>query len=122
MGYSHAVRVPGGSVVLVSGQVGLDDHGDLVAGGVRGQAEQVFTNLGRALDSAGATFADVVKLNYYCADAVTPEDIDVVRQVRDRYVNVNAPPASTFVVVRRLVRPELLIEIEAMAVVTRPAG
>jgi enamine deaminase RidA (YjgF/YER057c/UK114 family) len=41
----------------------------------------------------------------------------VVREIRDTYVNTSAPPASTFVVVRRLVRPEWLIEVEAVAVV-----
>lgn len=121
MGYSHVARVTGGSLVLVSGQVALDAHGDVVGRDLRGQTEQVFANLGRALESAGATFADVVKLNYYCSDAVAPADIAVVRAIRDRHLDTAAPPASTFVVVRRLVSPELLIEIEAMAVVGHPA-
>jgi enamine deaminase RidA (YjgF/YER057c/UK114 family) len=73
----------------------------------------VFENLKRALAAAGATFNDVVKLNYYLVDA---SQLSVLREVRDRYVNVAAPPASTLIEVRRLFREDLLIEVEATAV------
>ena len=60
----------------------------------------------------------MIKLNYYCADTVDPAvHLPIVREIRDGYVNTGAPPVSTFVVVRRLVRPEWLIEVEAVAVV-----
>jgi enamine deaminase RidA (YjgF/YER057c/UK114 family) len=77
----------------------------------------VFENLKTALAAAGATFDDVIKLNYYCADSVDAAGIAVVREVRERYLNSKNPPVSTFVVVRRLVRPEWLIEVEAVAVI-----
>jgi enamine deaminase RidA (YjgF/YER057c/UK114 family) len=58
--------------------------------------------------------AQVVKLTYYLVDAT---QLPVVREVRDQYVNIQQPPASTAVEVRRLVRDDLLIEVEAIAVV-----
>lgn len=115
-GYSQVVEVPGGSrLVYLSGQVGLDSAGRVVgAGDLRAQTRQTFENLRRALAAVGATFADVVKLTYYVLDAT---QVGVVREERDRVVNVAAPPASTLVEVRRLFRDDLLIEIEAVAVV-----
>jgi enamine deaminase RidA (YjgF/YER057c/UK114 family) len=105
-------------MVFVSGQVALDSAGRLVGpGDVRAQTRQTFENLRRALAAAGATFADVVKLTYYVLDA---GQVGVVRAERDRFVNVAAPPASTLVEVRRLFRDDLLIEVEAVAVVRRP--
>jgi enamine deaminase RidA (YjgF/YER057c/UK114 family) len=60
-----------------------------------------------------------VKLNYFCVEAVDPSLIPQILKVRDRFVDTKNPPVSTFVVVKRLVRPEWLIEVEAVAVVNR---
>lgn len=119
MGYSHAVEVRRGRTVFISGQVSLDASGALVGEeDFHAQVTQVFVNLGHALTAAGATYADLVKLTYYCAASVPAERLPVVRDVRDQFVNTEAPPASSFVFVSRLVRPEWLIEIDAVAVVT----
>ena len=119
-GYSQVAEVTGGKLVYVAGQVALDRSGNLVGkDDFRAQAEQVFKNLDAAVRAAGGTFHDVIKLNYYCADAVDPSAIAQVREIRDKYVNTESPPTSTFVVVRRLVRPEWLIEVEAVAIVKR---
>lgn len=120
-GYSHVVEVPAGSRLLyVAGQVALDSTGRVVGmGDFRAQAVQVFENLRRALAVGGATFADVVKLNYYVVDAT---QVQSLRDVRDRYVHIAAPPASTLVEVRRLFRDDLLIEVEAVAIVPRQAS
>jgi enamine deaminase RidA (YjgF/YER057c/UK114 family) len=83
-------------------------------GDIRAQARQVFDNLQAALQAVGAGFEQVVKLTYYLVDAT---QLPVVREVRDQYVNTGQPPASTAVEVRRLVRDDLLIEIEAVAVI-----
>lgn len=117
-GYSHVVEVPAGSrLVYVAGQVPLDSAGRLIGpGDLRVQAGAVFENLRRALAAAGATFADVVKLNYYVVDA---SQVAVLREVRDRYIDVAAPPASTLVEVRRLFREDVLLEVEAVAVAHR---
>jgi len=115
-GYTQIVEVPAGTrLVYVSGQVPLDSTGRVVGpGDFRRQAEQVFINLGRALAAVGATFADVVKLNYYVRDVSQLADL---RAVRDRFVNATAPPASTLVEVPHLFRDDVLLEVEAVAAV-----
>src|SRR5215472_4222906 len=112
-GYSHVGEVTGGKLVYIAGQVALDPSGNLVGkDDFRAQAEQVFKNLDAAVRAAGGGFHDVVKLNTYCAAAVDPASIQQFREVRDKFVNTQNPPTSTFVVVQRLVRPEWLIEVE----------
>lgn len=120
-GYSHVALVKSGHPVYIAGQVALDAAGQVVGpDDMRAQAEQVFANLAAALAAVGATFHDVVKLTYFLVDI---SQIAVVREVRDRYVNMARPPASTAVEVARLVRDEFLLEIEAVAVVsTLPQG
>ena len=112
-GYSHAV-VAEGRVVAIAGQVAMDESGEVVGeGDASAQADRVFQNLSLALAAAGATFADVIKLNYFVTDiGVLP----ALRETRDRYVDLDAPPASTAVQVSALFRPGLLMEIEALAV------
>ena len=112
-GYSHAVTGRG-RWVAIAGQVALDDAGKLV--GPRdpeAQIRQVFANLSRALAAAGASFADVMKLNYYLTDITL---LPAVRAVRDEYVDTARPPASTAVQVTALAMPDLMIEVEAWAV------
>jgi enamine deaminase RidA (YjgF/YER057c/UK114 family) len=118
-GYSHIVEVPAGSrMVYISGQLPLDRKGKLVgAGDFRRQAEQVFANLQLALSELGGTFAHVVKLNYYLTDVSQLADL---RAVRDQHVNRVAPPASSVVEVRRLLRDDVLLEIEAVAALPAP--
>ena len=117
-GYSHVAEVTGGKAIYIAGQVAVDAHGQIVgAGDLGAQIEQVFKNLGAALESAGARFSDVVKLNCYCVESVEASQIGVFREIRDRYVSTANPPASTFVYVSRLVRPEWLIEVEAIAAI-----
>lgn len=112
-GYSHAVTGRG-RWVATAGQVALDDADQLVgAGDFEAQARQVFANLSRALAAAGASFADVVKLNYYVTDI---SQLPVVRAIRDEYVDTARPPASTAVQVSALAMPDLVIEIEAYAI------
>ena len=118
VGYSHVAEVTSGKIVFIAGQVALDAAGNIVgAGDFRAQVGQVFANLGGALKAAGAGFHNVVKLNCYCVDTVEPSQIAAFREVRDAHVNTANPPASTFVIVSRLVRPEWLIEVEAVAAV-----
>jgi len=113
VGYSHVAEVRGGKLVFVAGQVALDREGQVVGpGDYRKQAEQVFKNIGLALESAGAGFKDLVKITVYIVDfAHAPE----VREVRDRFIDVHHPPISTAVQVSRLFRPEILLEVDAVA-------
>ena len=115
--YTHVVSVSGGRAIYVSGQVALDKNGNLVGkGDMRAQAEQVFQNLKLALEAAGATFKDVVKMNYYVVDM---SQFQAVRDVRAKYLSADNPPASTAVGVTRLVSPDMLLEIEAIAIVPK---
>jgi len=118
-GYTHVVEVTGPmKTVYLSGQIALDKSGNLVGGSdMKAQAEQVFKNLQAALAAAGATFKDVVKMNTYTTDM---SQAPAIREVRTKYFGGATPPASTLVQVVHLARPELLLEIEAIAVV--PAG
>jgi enamine deaminase RidA (YjgF/YER057c/UK114 family) len=69
------------------------------------------------VEAAGGVMADIVKLNYYLVAEVDQAEVPKLRPIRDRYINVEKPPASTFVVVSRLMRPGWLIEIEAVAAI-----
>jgi enamine deaminase RidA (YjgF/YER057c/UK114 family) len=113
-GYSHAVVAECGHVVAIAGQVAMDEQGELVGqGDPAAQAERVYQNLALALAAAGATFADVIKLNNFVTDiSILP----ALREARDRYIDVANPPASTAVEVRALFQPGYMIEVEALAV------
>ncbi|MFF3721099.1 RidA family protein [Streptomyces erythrochromogenes] len=113
-GYSHVVWGTG-RFVAVSGQCAFDDKGEVVGEGDAGaQARQVFENLRRCLAAAGATFDDVVKLTYFVTDVA---HLPAVRAARDAVIPADRLPASSAVQVAALVRPELLLEVEAFAVV-----
>jgi len=115
--YSQVVEVMGGKLLFIAGQVAIDPSGKLVGDDFREQVEQIFKNLKLAVEAAGGQMSDLVKLNYFVAESVDPSQYGAVREVRDRYINTAAAPASTFVIVKRLVRPEYLIEVEAEAAV-----
>lgn len=115
-GYSHVVTASGGTTVYVAGQVAFDTEGRVVGpGDLRVQTEQVFKNLVRALAAAGARMQDLVKITTFVVD-FKPADRDTIREVRSRFIE-GTPPASTLVGVQALVMPELMIEIEAVAVI-----
>lgn len=115
--YTPAIRVQGGTTIYISGQVSQDAEGHLVGkGDLLAQTEQVYKNLGLALTGAGATFADVVKLNVYVV-GFQPQQRALLQSVREKYVSKENPPASTLVGVQALARADFLVEIEAVAVV-----
>jgi reactive intermediate/imine deaminase len=114
-GYTHAVEAAAGRTVYVSGQVSLDAAGKVVgAGDVGAQARQVFENLKTVLAAANATLEDVVKITVFMTDL---SGLSAFRKLRNEYFPKD-PPASSLVQVVALVLPELLIEIEAVAVVS----
>ena len=112
-GYSQVVQVTGGQTIYLAGQVALDASRNLVGrGDFQAQTQQVFENIKTALAAAGADFSHVVKLNIYLLDRA---NLPVLREVRDRYVNAETPPASTLVEVRGLAQEEFMLEVEAIA-------
>jgi enamine deaminase RidA (YjgF/YER057c/UK114 family) len=117
-GYSHVAKVTGGALVYIAGQVPVDASGNMVGeGNLEAQAEQVFKNLKTAVEAAGGTMADIIKMNVYLVAEVGQDELPKFRAARDRYVNIQKPPASTLAVITRLARPGWLIEIEAIAAI-----
>ncbi len=111
-GYTHVVVSADHRTAYVAGQVAFDSTGKVVGvGDFQAQAEQVFTNLRRALSSVGASFGDVVKTTTFITDL---KNLGALREIRARYFDPAHPPASTLVPVTTLARPELLLEIEAV--------
>lgn len=114
--YSHVSRA--GNLIFVAGQVATNPQGEIVGkGDFAAQMRQVFRNLSAALISANATFADVAKFTTFLKRET---DIPAFMAVRKElfaeiYPNGDYPP-NTLLVIQRLVEPDLLIEIEAMAV------
>jgi 2-iminobutanoate/2-iminopropanoate deaminase len=118
--YSHGMVAPGGEIVVVAGQVGLGPGGRAADGDVGSQTKQALEAVRAVVEAAGATMRDVVRLQTFLTRA---EDIPGFMKARAEvfpgYFPDGVYPPNTLVVVSRLVRPELLVEIEAMAV--RPA-
>ncbi|MFB7084637.1 RidA family protein [Streptomyces sp. NPDC056296] len=113
--YAHVV-LGTGRFVAVSGQLALDEDGELVGeGDPAAQARQVFENLRRCLTAAGATFDDVVKLTFFVTDMA---HMSAIRAARAEHIPDDRLPAASAVQVAALVRPEFLMEIEAFAVVS----
>jgi enamine deaminase RidA (YjgF/YER057c/UK114 family) len=109
-GYSHVAEVRSGRTIYIAGQVAFDKSGNVVGkGDFAAQATQVFENLILALAAVGATFDNVVKVT-------DMSQLKTLREIRGRYYGEFAP-ASTLVEIGRLAHPDLMIEIEAIAVV-----
>ena len=111
-----------GNLIFLSGQAAIDAHGAIVgAGDFAAQAEQVFANLAQVLKAAGSDLDKVIKVTIYLTDmARFPDIVDL----RGRYFSPPYP-ADTIVEVAALALPELMIEIEAVALVEGarvPAG
>ncbi len=112
-GFSPAARV--GNTVFSAGQVSVDAEGNLVGeGDARAQAEQCLKNVEAAISAAGASMEDVVKITTFL---VNFEDYSDYAAARLQLFPENGPASST-VIIKALVRPEFLIEIEAIAVVS----
>jgi enamine deaminase RidA (YjgF/YER057c/UK114 family) len=115
--FTHAVSAEDASrLVYVSGQVSYDRDGITLGKDMREQCEQVFKSLTHALKAAGTGWKDVVKINGYMVN-LNPADVNVYREVRSRYIDMERMPASTLVGVERLVHEDLLLEVEVIAAV-----
>ena len=112
--FSNAVEAIGGRTIFLSGQLGRDENGETVPGDFLAQLHLAVKNIQTLLATAGGTLADVVKITVFVTDSryVVP-----FRETFREYVTVPFP-ASTFIVVAGLARPEYLIEIEAIAYVS----
>jgi len=114
-GYTHVVSVEGpGKILYISGQIARNQAGEIVVvGDLEAQTRQVYENLSSVLKKQGATLADVVKQNVFM---INLDQIEKFRKVRGEYMSKERLPATTLVGVTGLAMKELLIEIEAVAV------
>jgi len=111
-GYSHAVKV--GNTIYVAGCVALDEEGNVVGqDDFAAQAGQAFENMKRVLEAAGASIKDVVMMTQYCKDI---SRLGEIREPWRKYFSYPYP-AVTAVEVSRLFLPEILLEVDAVAVV-----
>jgi 2-iminobutanoate/2-iminopropanoate deaminase len=121
--YSHGMVAPGGEIVVVAGQVGMGKGGAVAVGDVGAQTRQALENVRAIVEAAGGTLAHVVRLQTFLTHA---EDIPGFMAARSevfpRYFPNGAYPPNTLLVVSRLVQPELLVEVEAMAVKPAASG
>lgn len=118
-GYSQAAVIDLGNckMVILSGQVPLDKQGNLVGNDDIGkQAEQVFLNIKNIIEETGGSMDDIVKLGILVTDAT---QIQAIRNARDKFINTKNPPASTLAQISKLFRDDVLIEIEATAVIPK---
>jgi enamine deaminase RidA (YjgF/YER057c/UK114 family) len=117
-GYSQIVEVRAGRIIFIAGQTALDRNGDLVGkNDFAAQAEQVFRNLGAALQAVGCTADNLVKLTVFLRDMA---HLSAYREARNRFFATVSPPAApaiTLVEVSKLYGPDFLIEIEAVAAI-----
>src|SRR5262249_61817814 len=107
-GYTHVVETGGPArTIYLAGQLGMTPDGKFAggAGDFRAQATQAFENVKLALAAVGATFEHVVKVTAYFTDMT---HLQTYFEVRDRYVNAKAPPASTAVQISKLARDRLV--------------
>jgi enamine deaminase RidA (YjgF/YER057c/UK114 family) len=114
--YTHVMVTDARKLAFVSGQVALDGEGRLVGeGDVVAQARQAFANLVVALRAVGAGPKDVIKQTIFVV-GYSPASMEGIRAAR-REAFGDVLPASTFLGVQSLARPELLIEVEAVAAI-----
>ena len=113
--YSHGMAA--GDLVIVAGQVGLAAEGRVAGDDVGSQTKQALENVRTVVEAAGCTMRDVVRLQTFLTRS---EDIGGFMKARGEVFPTYFPdkvyPPNTLLVVSRLVRPELLVEIEAMAI------
>src|SRR3954452_14095916 len=110
-GYTHVVTSPPGKMIFISGRAGAGKDGVMPPTFTQ-QAVNTFEDLKRCLALAGASFKDVVKINYFVKDLSYTGEL---RRVRAQYLNMDAPPAATLV--QAGLSEGLLLEVEAVAVV-----
>jgi 2-iminobutanoate/2-iminopropanoate deaminase len=118
-GYSHVAKIDLGNawMLIISGQVALDKEGNLVGkGDFTRQTEQVYENIMQIIKASGGNKDHLIKTGIFILDNT---NMPVLREVRNKYINLQNPPASTLVQVAQLYRNDLLIEIEATAIIPK---
>lgn len=115
--YSPGLKA--GNLLFISGQVPAAVDGTvLAAGDAAGQTRAVFESIGRILEAAGGSFADIAEINYFLTDMSRFGEVDAARR---EFLKTQPYPASTAVEVSRLGHPDYLLEVSAIAVLEDPS-
>ena len=114
-GISSAVVVESGRLMFISGHVPVNENGAVSPTDLEIQLDQFFSNLGKTLAAAGATSANLARITIYVRD-LKSEQLPVIRRARDRFINQKLPPASALIGVAELFHPNVLVEVDAVAV------
>ena len=109
---SQGIKV--GNLAFISGQAGYNDDGEIVKGGFSAQSEQAFSNLSRALEAAGSSLKDVIKVSIFLTDM---SNFDALVALRRKYFT-EPYPADTLLEVKGLYSKEAVIEIEAIGLIS----
>ncbi len=115
-GISQAVLAESGRLLFLSGHVPFDESGSVSSPDIGPQLEQVFQNLDATLKAAGVGFASVARLTFYVCN-LSPDVLPIIREVRDRWIKAERPPASVLIGVASLFRPDVMVEVDAFAVI-----
>ena len=115
--YSHGMVAPGGEIVVVAGQVGIGQGGEVAGGDVVAQTKQALDNVRAVVEAAGCSMRDIVRLQTFLTHAADiPGFMKARAEVFPGYFPDGVYPPNTLLIISSLVKPELLVEIEAMAV------
>ncbi|MBQ1047612.1 RidA family protein [Micromonospora sp. C51] len=117
--YHHVAVATGTRHVHVAGQIGRDEAGQPVASDLRGQISQALRNTARGLAGGGASFSDVVRLTFYVTDWSPDLIDDFMAGIDDVAAELGVPqplPPASLIGVDRLFEPDVLVEVEATAV------
>ncbi len=118
-GFSQVAKIDLGNcyMLIVSGQLPLDKNGNLVGkGDLAKQTEQVFLNIQNCLAGEGGTMNDLIRLGVFITDI---KQVQAFRAARDKFINLIKPPTSSLVEVNELVVPDIMIEVEATAIIVK---
>lgn len=116
-GISQAMLVEQGRLLLLSGHVPFDSNGALVGADLETQLHQAFQNIRETLQAAGADTSALARISIYVRD-YHPDMLATIRAVRDQWVNTEHPPASALIGVASLFHPDVLVEVDGMAVLS----
>ena len=113
-GISQAMIVEQGRLMFLSGHVPFGPEG-FAEGDFAAQLDQVFANMDATLQEAGADLSSIARITFF-VPGYDGSQLDTLRTVRDRWVNTDNPPASALIGVDALFHPEVLVEVDAIAV------
>jgi len=113
--YSPAVKISGGTAIYLAGHTGYqDEKGETYPGNFDGQARVAFERLRKTLESAGGKLDDIVTMTVFITDMANGTRFT---QLRKEFFQEGRYPASALIGIKELARPEMMIEIQAIAVV-----